>query len=180
MRTEMAYTESALLLFFACFLLIRGHSAAVICEKLPTNVCTFAVSSAGKRCVLENYSADDGSVGYICKTSEITVERVYGHIETNQCVKACGVDRGFVGISSDPFLSPEFAFRICSNACYRNCPNLVDLYINLAAGEGISLPGFCEKLRSSGWTTMSILSNGGGGAAAPEGSPVPAPSPALY
>ena len=61
------------------------------------------------------------------------------YIETDACVKACGVDRNSVGISSDALLEPQFTGKLCSPACYQNCPNIVDLYFNLAAGEGMIL-----------------------------------------
>lgn len=59
------------------------------------------------------------------------------YIETGACVRACGVDRNSVGISSDALLDPQFTAKICSPDCYQKCPNIVDLYFNLAAGEGI-------------------------------------------
>lgn len=66
----------------------------------------------------------------------MVVEKMADYIETDACVKACGVDRNSVGISSDALLEPQFTAKLCSPACYQNCPNIVDLYFNLAAGEG--------------------------------------------
>lgn len=167
-----ATKKMSLILFFASSLLIQGiigmqiqmqlfhdlisnlklnliefsDAGELICDNLPTNLCSFAIASSGKRCVLENYRNDDGSVEYTCKTSEVMVERMAGYIETDQCVKACGVDRGFVGISSDAFLTPDFTARLCSPSCYQNCPNIVDLYFNLAAGEGNLLFFFSKSI----------------------------------
>lgn len=86
--------------------------------------------------MLETERAAAGGVEYQCRTSEVVVERMAEYIETDQCVEACGVDRKFVGISSDALLEPQFTAKLCSPACYQKCPNIVDLYFNLAAGEG--------------------------------------------
>ncbi|KAL3839451.1 hypothetical protein ACJIZ3_024042 [Penstemon smallii] len=160
----------SLILFCACSLFIQETLAGeVICENLPENLCSFAIASSGVRCVLENYKNEDGNLGYTCKSSEVVVERFAGHIETDECVSACGVDRGFVGISSDAFLAPEFTSSLCSQACYQNCPNIVDLYFDLAAGEGVFLPTLCERQKSSPHRAMLELlsSSGGSGDAAP-------------
>ncbi|PIN24863.1 hypothetical protein CDL12_02377 [Handroanthus impetiginosus] len=155
----------SLILFFACSIFVQETLAEVICESLPTNLCSFAIASSGKRCVLENYQNEQGNLDYTCKTSEVVVERLSGYIETDHCVSACGVDRKSVGISSDAFLSSEFTARLCSPACYQNCPNIVDLNFNLAAGEGVFLPALCEKQRVNPRRAMlALLSNGGGAA----------------
>lgn len=134
----------------------------MICDNLPSIFCSFAIASSGKRCVLEKYRNDVGKLEYTCKTSEVVVERMTGYIETDQCVKACGVDRSSVGISSDALLVPQFTQSLCSPACYRNCPNIVDLYFNLAAGEGVFLPRLCEKQKTeSHRAMMELLSSGG-------------------
>jgi hypothetical protein len=80
--------------------------------------------------------AGDGSVAYQCKSSEVLVHRISEYIETDQCVEACGVDRNMIGISSDALLEPQVTSKLCSPACYHECTNIVDLYFNLAAGEG--------------------------------------------
>ena len=85
---------------------------------------------------METYANQNGAVEYQCRTSEVFVEKMADYIETDACVKACGVDRNSVGISSDSLLEPQFTAKLCSPACYQNCPNIVDLYFNLAAGEG--------------------------------------------
>jgi hypothetical protein len=99
-------------------------------------VCTFSVASSGKRCLLETEKGVNGEIEYQCRTSEVMVERMAEYIETDQCVEACGVDRSSVGISSDAFFEPQFTGKLCSPACYEKCPNIVDLFFNLAAGEG--------------------------------------------
>lgn len=88
---------------------------------------------------METYAKQNGAVEYQCRTSEVVVEKMADYIETDACVKACGVDRNSVGISSDALLEPQFTGKLCSPACYQNCPNIVDLYFNLAAGEGMIL-----------------------------------------
>lgn len=107
-----------------------------MCEELQKDLCSFSIASSGKRCLLETEKAADGGVEYQCTTSEVVVERMAGYIETDQCVKACGVERNFVGISSDALLESQFTAKLCSPSCFQNCHNIVDLYYNLAAGEG--------------------------------------------
>lgn len=114
-------------------------AAELVCEDLPKSVCAFSIASSGKRCLLETSVAGDGSVEYQCRTSEVLVQRMAEYIETDQCVQACGVDRNMVGISSDSLLEPQFTVSLCSPPCYQDCPNIVDLYSNLAAGEGITI-----------------------------------------
>lgn len=108
----------------------------LICENLPQGLCAFSISSKGKRCLLENYTGENGKVGYQCRTSDVDVERLLNYIEKEECVKACGADRRAVGISSDSLMEPQFTAKLCSPNCFQNCPNIIDLYFNLAAGEG--------------------------------------------
>ncbi|KAK6125946.1 hypothetical protein DH2020_040254 [Rehmannia glutinosa] len=170
-----------LVFFFACSIFLKATLAEVTCEKLPENLCAFAIASSGKRCVLENSKNEDGDLDYTCKSSEVVAERFAGYIETDRCVAACGVDRRFAGISSDAFLTPDFTKSLCSPACYQNCPNIVDLYFNLAAGEGFFLPVLCEKQKWNPKHAMfGLLSSSGGAAAATVDdsfAPTPAPSP---
>lgn len=114
-------------------------AAEIICEEIPTDMCAFAVASSGKRCTLETEAAGEGGeMEYRCRTSEVVVEKVAvaGYVESDRCVAACGVDRKSIGISSDALLEPQFVAGLCSPDCYDNCPNIVDLYYNLAIGEG--------------------------------------------
>ncbi|XP_052208689.1 uncharacterized protein LOC127812305 [Diospyros lotus] len=114
------------------------------CENLNKNSCSFAVSSSGKRCVLEKTVRRTGEEGYICRSSEIEADKIKDWIETDHCVESCGLDRTALGISSDSLLESQFAQKLCSSQCYNGCPNVVNLYFNLAAGEGVFLPKFCE------------------------------------
>ncbi|KAK4426924.1 hypothetical protein Salat_1461200 [Sesamum alatum] len=159
-------------LFFACSLFVQGMLAEVICENLPPNLCSFAIASTGKRCVLENHQNARGETDFTCKTSEVMVERLSGYIESDQCVAACGVHRESVGISSDVFLSSEFTARLCSPACYQNCPSIVELFFNLAAGEGVSLPTLCQNQKENHRAMLAIL-NSGGATPGPVASPAP-------
>ncbi|GFP86268.1 hypothetical protein PHJA_000770600 [Phtheirospermum japonicum] len=180
-------TKMSLIIFFASSLFFQGTLAEVICESLPTNLCSFSIASSGKRCVLENYmNEQSGNLDYTCKTSEVVVERLSGHIESDQCVSSCGVDRQFVGISSDAFLSAGFSARLCSPACYQNCPNIVDLYFNLAAGEGVYLPALCDKQKANPHRAMlELISSSGDVASGPVSSAelvadAPASAPASF
>ena len=107
----------------------------IICEDLSQEVCAFSVSSSGRRCLLENLETKEG-VEYQCTTSDVIVERMAEYIETDACVNACGLDRITVGISSDSLLEPQLTAKLCSPYCYYDCPNIIDLHFNLAAGEG--------------------------------------------
>ncbi|KAL6142217.1 hypothetical protein ACLB2K_060500 [Fragaria x ananassa] len=127
----------------------------------------------------------DGSMDKHCRTSQVVVEKLAGYIETDKCVKACGVDRDAVGISSDAFLEPHFLKNMCTADCYGKCPNLVGLYFNLAAGEGVFLPYLCERQRSEPHRDMreSSSSYAASGPASEQveevdGSMAPAPAPA--
>ncbi|KAH0452493.1 hypothetical protein IEQ34_019792 [Dendrobium chrysotoxum] len=110
----------------------------VTCEKLDRDTCAFAVSSSGYRCVLEKHlRGDSRAEKYSCRSSGVEAAgRFSGWIETDECVKACGLNRKTLGISSDSLLDQQFMRQLCSPECYRGCPNVVELYFNLAAGEG--------------------------------------------
>ncbi|XP_058761748.1 uncharacterized protein LOC131635164 [Vicia villosa] len=114
------------------------------CENLSTETCSFAVSSNSKRCVLEKHVKRSGEEAYTCKTSEIEADKLKDHIESDRCIKDCDLDRKSLGISSDSLLESRFTEKLCSPQCYKSCPNIVDLYFNLAAGEGVFLPKLCE------------------------------------
>lgn len=116
--------------------LIVTYIGNIICENLPKDVCAFSISSTGKRCLIETSSREGGTIEYQCRASEVMVERMKDWIETDDCVRACGVDRNSVGISSDSLMESQFTTKLCSPACYQDCPNIIDLYFNLAAGEG--------------------------------------------
>lgn len=116
--------------------LLISNVGEIICEELPVGMCSFSVASSGKRCLLETNMLRDGSMEFQCKTSEVIVKNFAELIETDECVSACGVDRKSVGISSDSLMEPKFTAKLCTPECYQNCPNIVDLYYNLALGEG--------------------------------------------
>ncbi|CAA0834369.1 PAR1 protein [Striga hermonthica] len=120
------------------------------CQDLNENTCAYAVSSSGNRCVLESRLRMSGTTAYTCGTSEIMADKIKNMVETDECISSCGVERHALGISSDSLLDDRFARSLCSEACYSNCPNIVDLYFNLAAGEGVFLPMFCGMRQPGG------------------------------
>lgn len=113
---------------------------------LPVEECAFAVSYSGHRCVLEKALNSDL---YMCETSNVKAgeDAPVEYIESNDCVKACGVDRMTVGFSTDELSSHAFITKICSRECRNNCVNLVDIYSNIIAGEGLTLSEFCGEQR---------------------------------
>ncbi|XVF50830.1 hypothetical protein PTKIN_Ptkin04bG0135000 [Pterospermum kingtungense] len=148
----------ALALFAFCFQATLGE---VTCEHLDQDTCAYAVSSTGKRCVLEKHVKRSGEEEYTCRTSEIEADKIKNWIETDQCVKACGLDRKSFGISSDSLLDSRFTQMLCSPQCYNSCPNVVDLYFNLAAGEGVFLPKLCEAQGANARRGMSEIRSSG-------------------
>ncbi|KAI9153800.1 hypothetical protein LWI28_016704 [Acer negundo] len=170
----MAASFKLPLVLFLSSLFLHAALAEIICEDLPKDVCAFSICSSGQRCILETETKKDGNVEYQCKTSEVVVERMADYIETDECVRACGVDRNVVGISSDALFEPEFAAKLCSPDCYQKCPNIVDLYFNLAAGEGAFLPNLCDVHRSNPHRAMVQLLSSGAGEEAE--SPLSAPT----
>ncbi|KAK9065831.1 hypothetical protein SSX86_015232 [Deinandra increscens subsp. villosa] len=151
----------AFILFILLSFLLQGALGEIICEELPTGLCAFAISSSGQRCLVENYVGKDGNMEYECKTSEIVVRHLYDWIESDECTNACGVDRKMIGIASDSLLESRFIAKLCSRSCYDNCPNIVDLYHNLAIGEGVFLGDLCEVHRKMPRRAMAqVLSSG--------------------
>ncbi|XP_020693459.1 uncharacterized protein LOC110107524 [Dendrobium catenatum] len=116
------------------------------CEQLARNTCAFAVSSNGLRCLLEKHArgAELGEEVYTCQTSGLKATVMAGWVETDVCIAACSLERESVGISSDSLLNRRFMERLCSSECFLNCPNIVDLYFSIAAGEGAFLPNLCR------------------------------------
>ncbi|KAI3678230.1 hypothetical protein L6452_37515 [Arctium lappa] len=151
----------ALILFLGLSLLLQGALGEIICDDLPGGKCSFSIASSGKRCVLENYVRYNGKLEYECKTSEIDVKNMKEWIESDECTNACGVDRMSVGISSDSLINQRFLAKICSSSCYENCPNIVDLYHNLAIGEGVFLSNLCDVQRTMPRRAMSQLLSSG-------------------
>lgn len=124
------------------------YTGAIICDDLTKDNCSFAISSSGNRCVLEDFEDKKGKVEYQCRTSEVMVEIMKDYIETDECVKACGVSRNATGISSDALLDKKSVITLCSPPCYQKCPNIVDLHFNLALGEGIIFKHYFYKINS--------------------------------
>eukprot|EP01018_Ginkgo_biloba_P033343 Gb_21780 [translate_table: standard] len=138
-----------LLGFLLTFFGLRGVHSAIRCEELPIQVCAFSVSSSGNRCVLEKSLMADGCIQFECQSSVVMAETMIEWIESEECINACGLERMSVGMSTDSLLEAEFAKKLCSSKCHNNCPNIVDLYLNLAAGEGIYLTKLCDAQRSN-------------------------------
>ncbi|XP_050236723.1 uncharacterized protein LOC126686628 [Mercurialis annua] len=145
----------ALIVLLAFSFLLHGSLGEFVCENLPTELCSYSIASSGKRCLLENYATDDGNVIYQCKTTEVVVDTMKEWIESEECVKACGLDRNNIGISSDTLFQPNFLTKLCSNDCFQSCPNIIELYFNLALGEGAFLPDICAKPRRALWAAQS-------------------------
>ncbi|KAJ0043367.1 hypothetical protein Pint_17452 [Pistacia integerrima] len=161
MASNLGFKTLAVLLAVTFF--VQGTLGEITCENLDQETCAYAVSSSGNRCVLEKRVKRSGEEAYTCGTSEIKADKSNNHIETDKCISDCGLDRKVLGISSDSLLESKFTQKLCSSQCYDNCPNIVDLYFNLAAGEGVFLPKLCEargknvrremsEIRSSGFT----------------------------
>ncbi|KAI0493721.1 hypothetical protein KFK09_023845 [Dendrobium nobile] len=142
-----AIPKALLFLFIASALFFSCVLGGITCEQLDSSKCAFAVSSSGLRCVLEkNVRGGGREVEYSCRNSGVAATDVTDWIETDECVKACGLDRNTVGISSDYLANRRFQRRLCSSECYDSCPNVVDLYANVASGEGVSLSKLCEVM----------------------------------
>lgn len=149
---------------------VQGILGDITCESLDQNACAFAVSASGKRCVLEKQVKRSGQETYTCKTSEIEADKLSNWIESDQCIKSCGLDRKSLGISSDSLLESSFTQKLCSSPCYGRCPNIVDLYFSLAAGEGVFLPKLCEAQGTGARRRMSEIKSSGYVAPGPIGS----------
>nr|KJB46723.1 hypothetical protein B456_008G2767001 [Gossypium raimondii] len=177
---KMTLAILALALFSYCLQATLGE---IICEHLDQDTCAYAVASTGKRCVLEKHVKRSGEEEYTCRTSEIEADKINNWIETDQCVKSCGLDRKSFGISSDSLLESRFTEMLCSPQCYNGCPNVIDLYFNLAAGEGIFLPKLCEAQKGNIRRGMSEIRSSGMVAPGPVGGVKfwgVAPAMALY
>jgi hypothetical protein len=72
----------------------------------------------------------------ILQSSIILAENQEEWIESDECVRSCGLERISFGLSTDLLLDSQSTAMLCSPECVNNCPNIIDLYINLAAGEG--------------------------------------------
>nr|GEW49303.1 hypothetical protein [Tanacetum cinerariifolium] len=101
------------------------------------------VSDNGKQ-FCDNPFKDCGEEVFVCSTSQIDTDKLTNWIETDKCLQARGLNCNVLGISSDSLLESNFTQKLCSTQCYNSCPNIVDLYFNLAAGEGVYLPSLCQ------------------------------------
>ncbi|XP_057867195.1 uncharacterized protein LOC131074577 [Cryptomeria japonica] len=156
MASEMRVAFAILLALFSFQSVLVMGEGGVECEKLPVDMCAFSVSSVGVRCVLEKKysfvtSTHESSIEYQCQSSGIMAEKMMEWIESEVCLQTCGLQRMIVGMSTDDLSEySDFTSKLCSENCQNSCPNIVNLYLNLAAGEGIYLPHLCEahKTRS--------------------------------
>ncbi|XP_073012385.1 uncharacterized protein [Typha latifolia] len=136
----------SLVFAFLGFLSRASGVVDIACERLDVSTCAYAVSSLGLRCLLEKQIKRAGlQEVLVCQTSRIEAEGIKNYIESDVCIKACQLNRYAVGISTDSLLDAKFIRKLCSMECYNSCPNIVDLYFNLAAGEGVYLPNLCEN-----------------------------------
>ncbi|WOG91347.1 hypothetical protein DCAR_0310596 [Daucus carota subsp. sativus] len=146
---------------------IQGTLGSIACEDLSKESCAYAISSSGKRCVLEQRVRRSGEEAFTCGTSEIVADKLKDWIETEECIRACGLERNVLGISSDTLLEPHFTRKLCSRRCYKSCPNIIDLYFNLAAGEGLYLPKLCASRVKNARRGMAEIRSSGQVAAGP-------------
>ncbi|CAA2966740.1 ATP-dependent RNA helicase dbp6 [Olea europaea subsp. europaea] len=114
-----------------------------------------------------------------CKTSEVVAIKLDEYSEADECVSSCGVNRKSVGISSDALLDSQFTAKLCSPQCYQNCPNIVDLYYNLALGEGAFLSDLCKSQRTYSRRSMARIQSSGAalGPISTAGGPMSAAAP---
>ncbi|TVU19632.1 hypothetical protein EJB05_35793, partial [Eragrostis curvula] len=155
--------------------------ADLVCEELPAEVCAFAVSSGGARCVLER--TPEGTPR--CQTSAVRVRahaQLSGWLESDVCVRACGADRAVLGLPVVGDAAAEDVRALCSAACRDGCPNVFDLYATLAAGEGassyghrVSLPAFCEAQKNAAVAGNRRMMAGMSPLGAPVAAPMAAP-----
>ncbi|XP_051132100.1 uncharacterized protein LOC127252109 [Andrographis paniculata] len=164
------------MIFLALAIFLQGALGELVCDELPTALCSFSIASSGRRCVLETSGGAPARLQ--CKTSQVMATNMKEYIESEECVDACGVDRDSVGISSDSLLEAGFARKLCSAQCYDNCPNIVDLYSNLAQAEGVLLPELCKNQGSSSHRVMFQLQSSAavkyGSVSAPAYAPISA------
>ncbi|XP_066364605.1 uncharacterized protein [Miscanthus floridulus] len=171
----MASSAAFAILLVLAVAVQSARGGQLVCEELPPDVCGFAVSSGGKRCVLE--LTPEGA--HRCQTSAVGGARgLAGWVETDACVSACGVDRAALGL---PVASAEAedrrSFRaLCSLACRDGCPNVVDLYATVATAEDMSLPALCEATAGNR-RMMTGMAPLGVPVAAPVAAPEAAPAP---
>ncbi|RVX01883.1 hypothetical protein CK203_019557 [Vitis vinifera] len=111
---------------------VQGSLGGITCENLNKDTCAFAVSSSGKRCVLEKHVRRSGEEAY-----EVAWD--------------------IIGFSAGVWVHPEALLYSVLNGC----PNIVDLYFNVAAGEGVFLPKLCEAQRGDARREMAEIRSSG-------------------
>lgn len=162
---KQANIMAFIFILLAFSLHLQGSLGGFVCENLPVGMCSFAVSSSGNRCLLETRS-DETTAALECKTSDVIAgNNLHEHIESDECLMACGLSRKSIGISSDNLLEPRFVGKLCSPRCRRNCLNIVDLYSSLALGEGVYLPKLCKTMERSPRRAMAATNVRSSGAA---------------
>ncbi|KAJ7245938.1 hypothetical protein O6H91_03G010700 [Diphasiastrum complanatum] len=147
------------LLLLAFFLIVLSTATTAFestaeCENLDRHSCAYSVSSLGLRCVLEQYPSKSGYLIYECQTSSVMAVFRGPWIETDECLASCGLERMTVGISSDGLEDRSFMAMLCSPTCVENCVNIIDLYSNLAADEGINLRQICKLFIEPGMEAL--------------------------
>ncbi|KAL2508403.1 PAR1 protein [Forsythia ovata] len=146
-----------MIIVLAFTLFLQGSLGELVCEELPVGLCSFSISSSGKRCLLETSASNDGALEFQCKTSVVVAINLHEYIEADECVSSCGFDRKSVGSSSDSLLDAQFTAKLCSPQCYHNCPNIVDFYYNMALGKGTFLPDLCKSQRTNAGRSMAQI-----------------------
>ncbi|KAG5616971.1 hypothetical protein H5410_016795 [Solanum commersonii] len=91
---------------FALAFLVQVSLGDIACENLNEDSCALAISSTGKRCVLEKHLRRSGEEVYICRTSEIEADKLKDWIETDECIGGCGVDRNALNFMIAPAVPP--------------------------------------------------------------------------
>ncbi|GAA0142153.1 hypothetical protein LIER_03115 [Lithospermum erythrorhizon] len=144
-------------IFIAFSLFLGGTLGELVCEDLPVGMCSYSISSSGKRCVLETSEAEDGITDLQCQTSEVVAHSMKEHIENEQCIDACGLERLSIGISTDSLAETNSVRSLCSADCYQHCPNIIDLFDTLALAEGASLHARCKTVQSRSQPLQSFV-----------------------
>jgi len=134
------------------------RAAGVICEDLPQDKCVFTISSSSKSCVLGSYQRSNACAEYKCRSLEEVGGRSDSRSRRDRRMRQGGC-----------FLRPWYR-RICflrlssktncaRQSASRIAPSIIDLYYNLAAGEGSCLCWEIWRIKcdSLSWiTTRSV------------------------
>ncbi|CAK7336968.1 unnamed protein product [Dovyalis caffra] len=137
------------ILALALAICVQGTLGEITCEHLDQDTCAYAISSSGKRCLLEKRVKRTGEEAYTCRTSEIEADTLRNWIETDQCIKACGLDRKSLGISSDSLLDKLIVHA--THNIFSSVLTGVFLPKLCEAQEGNARRGLMADLKSSGY-----------------------------